>query len=324
MPSALCCFPAASTIRWHGRRRSRRRCPNLDIRVSPELGDPAEIETALVWKAPPGELRLAPQPQAHHQSRRRGRPDPRRCDDPAAYPGRAARRRGDGADDGAIRHLRGVAPLSRDRPLRASAARAPLGLRAAARLLRLPGRGDGDRALGRRGGADAGLDRLSGRRLGPLAAHPRRHRDLPRRGRLAPFLARTEFLVVPAAADPETRHIVDRDALYRLPRGAKLVNWGAAARSTRRRSWPRSRTARSPSDARRVRDRAAAAGAPLSGRMEQVLVLPHTASIAVPEVAARDVVEDIRRHAPASRSSTSSTARAAIEIPAGTPPFMQK
>jgi glyoxylate/hydroxypyruvate reductase A len=29
--------------------------------------------------------------------------------------------------------------------------------------------------------------------------------------------------------------------------------------------------------------------------MEQVLVLPHTASIAVPEVAARDVVENIRR-----------------------------
>jgi glyoxylate/hydroxypyruvate reductase A len=29
--------------------------------------------------------------------------------------------------------------------------------------------------------------------------------------------------------------------------------------------------------------------------MDNVLVLPHTASIAVPEIAARDVVENIRR-----------------------------
>jgi glyoxylate/hydroxypyruvate reductase A len=34
--------------------------PELDIRVSPELGNPADIETALVWKAPPGELASLP------------------------------------------------------------------------------------------------------------------------------------------------------------------------------------------------------------------------------------------------------------------------
>ena len=34
--------------------------PGLEVRVSPELGDPADIETALVWKAPPGELASLP------------------------------------------------------------------------------------------------------------------------------------------------------------------------------------------------------------------------------------------------------------------------
>ncbi|MBV8777957.1 MAG: glyoxylate/hydroxypyruvate reductase A, partial [Alphaproteobacteria bacterium] len=34
--------------------------PELDVRVSPELGNRAEIETALVWKAPAGELASLP------------------------------------------------------------------------------------------------------------------------------------------------------------------------------------------------------------------------------------------------------------------------
>src|ERR1700691_3566447 len=34
--------------------------PELEVRLSPELGDPADIETALVWKAPPGELAALP------------------------------------------------------------------------------------------------------------------------------------------------------------------------------------------------------------------------------------------------------------------------
>ncbi len=34
--------------------------PELDVRVSPELGNREDIETALVWKAPPGELASLP------------------------------------------------------------------------------------------------------------------------------------------------------------------------------------------------------------------------------------------------------------------------
>ena len=33
-----------------------RRMPELDVRLWPEVGDPAEVEAALVWRPPPGEL----------------------------------------------------------------------------------------------------------------------------------------------------------------------------------------------------------------------------------------------------------------------------
>ena len=38
--------------------------PGLDFRVWPEVGDPAEIDAALVWRAPPGLLRALPEPAA--------------------------------------------------------------------------------------------------------------------------------------------------------------------------------------------------------------------------------------------------------------------
>lgn len=43
---------------WSG--HLRRLMPDLDVRVWPDVGDPAKIEAALVWKAPPGELARYP------------------------------------------------------------------------------------------------------------------------------------------------------------------------------------------------------------------------------------------------------------------------
>ena len=42
------------------RRALLRRLPDLDYRVWPDVGDPAEIDAALVWRAPPGLLRTLP------------------------------------------------------------------------------------------------------------------------------------------------------------------------------------------------------------------------------------------------------------------------
>ncbi len=43
---------------WSG--HLRRLMPDLEVRVWPDVGDPAKIEAALVWKAPPGELAKYP------------------------------------------------------------------------------------------------------------------------------------------------------------------------------------------------------------------------------------------------------------------------
>ena len=34
--------------------------PEIELRVWPEAGDPAEIDYALMWKPPPGELKTYP------------------------------------------------------------------------------------------------------------------------------------------------------------------------------------------------------------------------------------------------------------------------
>ena len=65
-----------------------RRLPELEVRIWPDFGDPAAIEAALVWRAPPGLLaqvaRAAADPVAGCGRRRHaGRPDPAR---PAPVP----------------------------------------------------------------------------------------------------------------------------------------------------------------------------------------------------------------------------------------------
>jgi glyoxylate/hydroxypyruvate reductase A len=109
------------------------------------------------------------------------------------------------------------------------------------------------------------------------------------------FLGETEILVVMLPLTPETRALLDARRLALLPRGAKLINASRGA----------------------VVDEAALIAALQSGQiaeatldvftveplpkghafwtMENVLITPHLASITVPEAAAREVAESIRR-----------------------------
>jgi glyoxylate/hydroxypyruvate reductase len=109
------------------------------------------------------------------------------------------------------------------------------------------------------------------------------------------FLANTEILVVMLPLTPETRGLLDARRLSLLPAGAKLINASRGA----------------------VVDEAALLAALQSGqvaeatldvftveplppehafwRMDNVLITPHLASITVPEAAAREVAESIRR-----------------------------
>ncbi len=109
------------------------------------------------------------------------------------------------------------------------------------------------------------------------------------------FLADTEILVILLPLTPDTRGLLDARRLARLPAGAKLINASRGA----------------------VTDEAALLAALRSGAigeatldvftveplpsdhpfwgMENVLITPHLASITVPEAAARDAAESIRR-----------------------------
>ncbi|MDB5600386.1 MAG: glyoxylate/hydroxypyruvate reductase [Xanthobacteraceae bacterium] len=109
------------------------------------------------------------------------------------------------------------------------------------------------------------------------------------------FLADTEILVVMLPLTPETRSLLDNRRLSLLPHAAKLINASRGA----------------------VVDEAALIAALQSGQiaeatldvftveplpadhafwgMENVLITPHLASITVPEAAAREVAESIRR-----------------------------
>jgi glyoxylate/hydroxypyruvate reductase A len=269
--------------------------PELDVRISPELGNPTDIETALVWKAPPGEL--ASLPNLKLITNLGAGVDPILADT-TIPPHIPVARLGDSVMAqmmsqfvifAVLRHYRGIAQYERQQRegrweyvLPRASYEVPVGVMgigmlggAAARML--AGIGFSVAGWGRSQRTIEGVETFHG------AAG------------LAPFLARTEILVCLLPLTRETRHIVNRDALYQLPRGAKLINCG------------RGGTVDEAALLAAIKDGQIAEATldvfetePLPAdhpfwAMEEVLVVPHIGSIAVPEVAARDVVENIRR-----------------------------
>ncbi len=269
--------------------------PELEVRVSPELGDPADIETALVWKAPPGEL--ASLPNLKLITNLGAGVDPILAD-PTIPPHIPVARLGDEVMAQmmaqfvtmcVLRHYRDLARFEKQQRERRWEYRLPV----ASYDCRV-----GVMGIGLLGGAAARM--LAG--IGfPVAGWGRSPRSIDGvetyhgPDGLAPFLARTDILVCLLPLTRETRHIVGRDVLYALPRGAKLVNCG------------RGGTVDEAALLAALRDGQIAEATidvfeeeplppdnPFWG-MANVLVLPHIASIAVPEIAARDVVANIRR-----------------------------
>ena len=269
--------------------------PELDIRVSPDLGNPADIETALVWRAPPGEL--AALPNLRLITNLGAGVDPILAD-PTVPPHIPVARLGDAVMAQmmaqfvtmcVLRHYRDLARYERQQRAR----RWHYELPRPSYDCRV-----GIMGIGLLGGAAARMLSAIGFPVAGWGRSPRTIEGVETyhgAAGLAPFLARSEILVCLLPLTRETRHIVGRDVLYGLPRGAKLVNCGRGG----------------------TVDEAALIAALDDGQiseatvdvfeteplpadhkfwgMEQVLVLPHIASIAVPEIAARDVVENIRR-----------------------------
>jgi glyoxylate/hydroxypyruvate reductase A len=269
--------------------------PGLDVRVSPDIGDPADIETALVWKAPPGEL--ASLPNLKLITNLGAGVDPILADD-TIPPHIPVARLGDSVMAGmmsqfvsfaVLRHYRGMARYERqqrahkwDYVLPRASYDCTVGVM----------------GIGLLGGAAARMLTTLGFPVAGWGRSPRTIEGVDTyhgAAGLMPFLARTEILVCLLPLTPNTRHIVNRDVLYALPRGAKLINCGRGGtvdETALLAALEDGQIAEATLDV--FETEPLPPDHPFWG-MEQVLVLPHVASIAVPEVSARDVVENIRR-----------------------------
>jgi glyoxylate/hydroxypyruvate reductase A len=269
--------------------------PELDVRVSPELGNPEDIETALVWKAPPGEL--ASLPNLKLITNLGAGVDPILADAtipphiPVARLGDQvmARMMAQFVTFAVLRHYRGIARYERQQRERRweyvlprASYEVPVGVM----------------GIGMLGGAAARMVSSMGFPVVGWGRSPRTIDGIETfygAEGLGPFLARTEILVCLLPLTSETRHLVDRDVLYRLPRGAKLVNCGRGGtvdEAALLAALEDGQIAEATLDV--FETEPLAASHPFWG-MDQVLVVPHIGSIAVPEVAARDVAENIRR-----------------------------
>jgi glyoxylate/hydroxypyruvate reductase len=273
----------------------RRALPGLDFRIWPDAGDAAEIESALVWKAPPGEMRKYPNlklivnigagvdyilkdatlPQAVPIMRI---VDPEMNRMMAQYVLLAVLRyhRDFPALEKAQRERRWTYIHPRE------AAATSVGIMGLGHLGTLAAT-----ELLRQGFRVSGWSRTPKTVEGVASFHGA--------GRLKEFLARSQILVLMMPFTPETDGIVGRDVLYALPRGAKLVNVG------------RGQLVDDDALIAAIRDGQIGAATldvfraeplppdhPYWG-MEQVTITPHLASIAVPHSAASQIAENLRR-----------------------------
>jgi glyoxylate/hydroxypyruvate reductase len=269
--------------------------PALDVRVSPDLGNPADIETALVWKAPPGEL--AALPNLKLITNLGAGVDPILAD-PTIPPHIPVARLGDEVMAQmmaqfvtmcVLRHYRDLGRYVRQQ----RESRWHYELPRASYECRV-----GVMGIGMLGGAAARMLTSTGFPVAGWGRSPRTINGVETfhgADGLAPFLARTEILVCLLPLTHETRHLVGRDVLYRLPRGAKLVNCGRGGTVDEAALLAALEDGQIAEATLDVFETEPLPPAHPFWTMDNVLVLPHTASIAVPEIAARDVVENIRR-----------------------------
>jgi glyoxylate/hydroxypyruvate reductase A len=269
--------------------------PDLDIRVSPELGDPAEIETALVWKPPGGEM--AALPNLKLIINLGAGVDPLLAD-PTIPPHIPVARLGDApmaqmmsqfVTFAVLRHHRDIATYERQH--RAATWHYELPLPSYERRVGIMGLGllggSAARMLAGMGFAVAGWARSPHTIDGVECHHGAAGLDA--------FLGKTDILVVLLPLTPETRHIVGRDALYKLPRGAKVVNCGRGGTVDEAALLAALRDGQIGEATLDVFETEPLPPEHPFWGMENVLCLPHTASIAIPEISANDVVENIRR-----------------------------
>lgn len=269
--------------------------PGLDFRVWPDVGRPEDIEAALVWKAPEGELRKLPNLKliinlgagvdsiVKDRSLPAGIPIVRIADP------EMSRMMAQFVLAAVLRHYRDFVSFARAQKERRWHYIHPR---------EAPTCSVGIMGLGNLGAMAAQELTRQGFRVAGWARSPKAIDGVESfhgRDGLALLLARSEILVVMLPLTPETDGILGAEALARLPHGAKLINVGrgrlvdedaliAAIRS--------GQIAEATLDV--FHTEPLPADSPLWD-FDQVLVTPHLASVAIPRTAARQVAENLRR-----------------------------
>jgi glyoxylate/hydroxypyruvate reductase A len=273
----------------------REAMPGLDFRVWPEVGNPADITAALVWKAPEGELRKLPNLKliinlgAGVDSIVKDRSLPAgipivRISDPDM-----SRMMAQFVLAAVLRHYRDFVSFARAQRERRWHYIHPR---------EAPTCSVGIMGLGNLGGRAAHELVRQGFKVAGWARSPKDLEGVESfhgKSGLAPFLAKSEILVVMLPLTPETDGLLDADSLAKLPAGAKVINVGrgrlidedaliAALKS--------GHIAEATLDV--FREEPLPVASPLWD-FDQVLVTPHLASVAIPRTASRQVAENLRR-----------------------------
>jgi glyoxylate/hydroxypyruvate reductase A len=273
----------------------REAIPGLDFRVWPAVGDPSDIQAAIVWRAPEGELRKFPNLKliinlgagvdsiVQDKSLPEGIPIVRIADPDMS------RMMAQFVLAAVLRHYRDFVSFARAQKERRWHYIHPR---------EAPTCSVGVMGLGNLGAAAAAELVRQGFKVSGWARTPKSLEGVTAfhgKAGFAPFLAKSEILVVMLPLTPETKGILDAKALSLLPRGAKIVNVGrgklvdedalvAALRA--------GQIAEATLDVFQVEP--LPADSPLWG-FDQVLVTPHLASVAIPRTAARQVADNLRR-----------------------------
>lgn len=276
------------------RRALHRHMPELDVRIWPEVGDPAAIEIALVWRPPPGELSRYPNLRAilslgagvDGLLAQPDLPDVpiARMVDPSL-----TRTMAEYVLLAVLRHHRRFDRFERaQREVRWDFT---LPTPSSERRIGVMGQGvlgeEAARRLAAQGFPVAGWSRTPKRIEGI--------ESFAGEAALAPFLARSDVLVCLLPATPETRGILGSRTFGRLPRGAFVINAARGSHVVE-------------ADLIAALDGGQLAGATLDvfaeeplprtnplWRHPKVLITPHVASYCWPESAAEGVIANVRR-----------------------------
>jgi glyoxylate/hydroxypyruvate reductase A len=270
------------------------RMPELEVRIWPEVGDPAEIEAALVWRPPPGELARYPNLKAI-LSLGAGIEgliaDPTLPDVPSArmVDPSLARTMAEYVLLAVLRHHRGFDAF--ERAQRAGRWQFSLPPQAAERQIGIMG-------LGELGTTSARLLLAHGFPVAGWSRTPKALEGVTSysgRSELHAFLHRTDILVCLLPLTAETRGILDAETFDGLPHGAVLINVARGAHLVE-------------PDLLAALDSGHLAGATLDvfeheplppdhplWQHPKVLITPHIASYSVPAIAADGVADNLRR-----------------------------